>query len=456
SQIPGEHVAEVPSNHHRSYKRVLFPAIGALVTGLSVTLLVVLILLIRRKCKELEKIEGINPLKVLSSCVTKGQEGTSTIFGRFSYAEMRRATRNFSTTLGGNDNATIFKGQLSNGSVVAIKRIESSPKQDQLAFCKEMEFLGRLHHRHLVGLKGYCLTKFERFQVYEYMENGSLKDHLHSSGKLLLPWKNRIQIAIDVANALEYLHFYCDPPLYHGDIKPSNVLLDKNYLAKFSIACWVWLLKWWQYHRQFHPRDCQDPGNSWVRRPRLRGDPGADGQERRVQLRRAAAGARHREARGAGRPEPRGVVPRAHRHRLPPPRAGGPGGGGHVRPGRAAGDGGRDPLVHPQGRRGAAVDEAGPPDPLRAAGPAVRRVRARRGGRAGVLLRRAEREEGERVAAAAAGWRRRRDPVQRRAKVPAVVVQHVQVPLQPHRAAGGQLAGAPVASPRRPRRVLRL
>ena len=55
-----------------------------------------------------------------------------------------------------------------------------------------------------------------------------------ASGKLLLPWKNRIQIAIDVANALEYLHFYCDPPLYHGDIKPSNVLLDKNYLAKLA------------------------------------------------------------------------------------------------------------------------------------------------------------------------------------------------------------------------------
>ncbi|VAH32408.1 unnamed protein product [Triticum turgidum subsp. durum] len=226
SQIPGEHVAEVSSNHHHSYKRVIFPAVGALVTGLSVTLLVVLILLIRRKSKELEKIEGINPLKVLSSCVTKGQEGTSTIFGRFSYAEMRRATRNFSTTLGGNDNATIFKGQLSNGSVVAIKRIESSPKQDLLAFCKEMEFLGRLHHRHLVGLKGYCLTKFERFQKSILL--------FAASGKLLLPWKNRIQIAIDVANALEYLHFYCEPPLYHGDIKPSNVLLDKNYLAKLA------------------------------------------------------------------------------------------------------------------------------------------------------------------------------------------------------------------------------
>ncbi|CAM0904638.1 unnamed protein product [Alopecurus aequalis] len=234
AQIPGGNVTGVSSNHHHSYKRVLFPAIGALVTGLSVTLVVVLILLIRRKSKELEKIEGIKPVESWSSCVKKGEEGTSTIFGRFSYSEMRRATKNFGTRLGGNDNGTIFKGQLSNGSVVAIRRIETSPKVGQLEFCKEMELLGRLHHRHLVGLKGYCLTRIERFQVYEYMENGSLKDHLHSSGKRLLPWKNRIQIAIDVANALEYLHFYCDPPLYHGDIKPSNVLLDKNYLAKLA------------------------------------------------------------------------------------------------------------------------------------------------------------------------------------------------------------------------------
>nr|CAB3484521.1 unnamed protein product [Digitaria exilis] len=55
-----------------------------------------------------------------------------------------------------------------------------------------------------------------------------------SPSKHLLPWKNRIQVAIDVANALEYLHFYCDPPLYHGDVRPSNVFLDKNYLAKLA------------------------------------------------------------------------------------------------------------------------------------------------------------------------------------------------------------------------------
>ncbi|RLM65494.1 hypothetical protein C2845_PM16G07710 [Panicum miliaceum] len=153
------HVPVVPPKHHHSYKLVLFPAIGALVTGLAILLVIILILLIRRKNKELKKIEGNNPLDAWSfSAVKKRQEGNSTIFGRFSYREMKKATRNFSTVLGG----------------------ENAPS------------------------------------------------------KHLLPWKNRIQIAIDVANALEYLHFYCDPPLYHGDVEPSNVFLDKNYLAKLA------------------------------------------------------------------------------------------------------------------------------------------------------------------------------------------------------------------------------
>jgi len=88
--------------------------------------------------------------------------GNSAIFGRFSYREMKKATRNFSTVLGGGENSTVFRGQLADGSVVAIRRVDSSPKQSQQEFCKEMEFLGRLHHRHLVGLRGFCLTRFER------------------------------------------------------------------------------------------------------------------------------------------------------------------------------------------------------------------------------------------------------------------------------------------------------
>ncbi|RZR98098.1 hypothetical protein BHM03_00027405 [Ensete ventricosum] len=109
-------------------------------------------------------------------------------------------------------------------------------KQGEEEFCREIELLARLHHRHLVALKGFCAERNEsyRFLVYEYMENGSLKDHLHSSGRKRLSWRTRLQIAIDVANALEYLHFYCDPPLCHRDIKSSNILLDEKFVAKVS------------------------------------------------------------------------------------------------------------------------------------------------------------------------------------------------------------------------------
>ena len=71
---------------------------------------------------------------------------------------MKKATKNFSTVLGG-ETAMIFIDQLNDGSLVAIRRIAGFPKQSQHEFCKEMEFLGRLHHRHLVGLKGFCLTR---------------------------------------------------------------------------------------------------------------------------------------------------------------------------------------------------------------------------------------------------------------------------------------------------------
>ncbi|KAH7431528.1 hypothetical protein KP509_08G053800 [Ceratopteris richardii] len=108
-------------------------------------------------------------------------------------------------------------------------------KHSQREFCKEMEFLGRLHHRHLVRLHGFCIKGHERFLVYEYMENGSLREHLQGAEtKNPLTWQSRLQIAIDVASALEYLHCYCEPPLCHRDIKSSNILLDDKLTAKVA------------------------------------------------------------------------------------------------------------------------------------------------------------------------------------------------------------------------------
>ncbi|XWS68037.1 hypothetical protein CRYUN_Cryun04dG0055800 [Craigia yunnanensis] len=193
--------------------------------------------LIRRKSRELEDSERMdkNSSKLFPSWpMRKFQEGTSSMFRKYSYKETKKATDNFSTVIGRGGFGTVYKAQFSDGSVVAVKWMNKVSEQGEDEFCREIELLARLHHRHLVALRGFCIEKHERFLIYEHMSNGSLKDHFHSPGKTPLSWETRIQIAIDVANALEYLHFYCDPPLCHRDIKSSNILFDENFVAKVA------------------------------------------------------------------------------------------------------------------------------------------------------------------------------------------------------------------------------
>ncbi|XP_010263508.1 PREDICTED: probable receptor-like protein kinase At1g49730 isoform X1 [Nelumbo nucifera] len=225
-----------PKEHHHSYHFTVISGVGIAVTVVAVFLLVVLIFLIRKKSRELEDTENLEKTSWKSlppRPIRKCQEGPS-MFRKFSYKETKKATDNFNTIIGRGGFGTVYKAQFSDGCVVAVKRMNKVSEQGEDEFCREMELLGRLHHRHLVALRGFCVEKHERFLMYEYMENGSLKDHLHSPDKTPLSWSTRIQIAIDVANALEYLHFYCDPPLCHRDIKSSNILLDENFVAKVA------------------------------------------------------------------------------------------------------------------------------------------------------------------------------------------------------------------------------
>ncbi|CBI32392.3 unnamed protein product, partial [Vitis vinifera] len=225
-------------NHH-PYHLTLIPGVGIAVTAVAVIMLVVLIILIRKKNRELENFE--NTGKTSSKDfpppprpIRKLQEGSSSMFQKYSYKETKKATNNFNTIVGQGGFGTVYKAQFRDGSVAAVKRMNKVSEQGEDEFCQEIELLARLHHRHLVALRGFCIEKHNRFLMYEYMENGSLKDHLHSPGRTPLSWQTRIQIAIDVANALEYLHFYCDPPLCHRDIKSSNILLDENFVAKVA------------------------------------------------------------------------------------------------------------------------------------------------------------------------------------------------------------------------------
>ncbi|KAK6282574.1 hypothetical protein POUND7_016399 [Theobroma cacao] len=227
-----------PKQKHHNYHLTLIPGVGIAVTVAAVMMLIILVVLIRRKSRELEDSESMdkNSSKLFSSprSMRKFQEGPTSMFQKYSYKETKKATDNFNTIIGRGGFGTVYRAQFSDGSVVAVKRMNKVSEQGEDEFCREIELLARLHHRHLVSLRGFCSKKHERFLMYEYMSNGSLKDHLHSPGKTPLSWETRIQIAIDVANALEYLHCYCDPPLCHRDIKSSNILLDENFVAKVA------------------------------------------------------------------------------------------------------------------------------------------------------------------------------------------------------------------------------
>ncbi|KAK9266196.1 hypothetical protein L1049_012529 [Liquidambar formosana] len=235
---PSQLVLDMPlNNKHHPFHLTLIPVVGIAVTGVAVMMLLVLIFLIRRKNRELKDFEDTDKTSskaIPPRPIRKFQEGSSSMFRKFSYKETKKATDNFNTVIGRGGFGTVYKAQFSDGLVVAVKRMNKVSEQGDDEFCREIELLARLHHRHLVALRGFCIEKHERFLMYEYMENGSLKDHLHSPGRTPLSWRTRIQIAIDIANALEYLHFYCDPPLCHRDIKASNILLDENFVAKVA------------------------------------------------------------------------------------------------------------------------------------------------------------------------------------------------------------------------------
>ncbi|KAJ6936749.1 hypothetical protein NC652_011442 [Populus alba x Populus x berolinensis] len=191
------------ANHH-PYHLTLVPVIGIAVTAAALVMLIVLIFLIRRKNREIEESENIN--KTFSRAFppprsTRKFQGPASMLRKFSYKETMKATDNFNTIIGQGGFGTVYKAEFSDGLVAAVKQMNKVSEQVEQEFCREIELLARLHHRHLVALKGFCIKKNERFLMYEHMANGSLKDHLHSPGSPL-SWQVRIQIAIDVANAL--------------------------------------------------------------------------------------------------------------------------------------------------------------------------------------------------------------------------------------------------------------
>jgi hypothetical protein len=135
----------------------------------------------------------------------------------------------------------VYKGAMPNGDLVAVKRLPAMSRgsSHDHGFNAEIQTLGRIRHRHIVRLLGFCSNHETNLLVYEYMPNGSLGEVLHGKKGGHLHWDTRYKIAVESAKGLCYLHHDCSPLIVHRDVKSNNILLDSSFeahVADFGLA----------------------------------------------------------------------------------------------------------------------------------------------------------------------------------------------------------------------------
>ncbi|XP_058751217.1 L-type lectin-domain containing receptor kinase S.4-like [Vicia villosa] len=161
---------------------------------------------------------------------------------RYSYQELKKATKGFKEKglLGQGGFGRVYKGTLPKSKIqVAVKRVSHESKQGLREFVSEIASIGRLRHRNLVQLLGWCRRRGDLLLVYDFMANGSLDKYLFEDSEFVLSWEQRFKIIKGVASGLLYLHEGYEQVVIHRDVKASNVLLDfelNGRLGDFGLA----------------------------------------------------------------------------------------------------------------------------------------------------------------------------------------------------------------------------
>ncbi|XVE88781.1 hypothetical protein DITRI_Ditri19aG0096400 [Diplodiscus trichospermus] len=215
--------------HHEEKKNDVVPVVAAIVASVLILIFLstpIVFRIIRRRRRRRQ--QGL--------LIKSTKNGSFKSKNRpFTYSQIVRITDNFTTVLGEGGFGKVYLGTLDDNTPVAVKLLSPSSNQGYKEFRAEAQLLMIVHHRNLVSLIGYCDQSGNMALIYEYMANGNLRQHLLAeTNKNVLKWKERLQIAIDAAHGLEYLHNGCMPPIVHRDLKSANILLTESLQAKIA------------------------------------------------------------------------------------------------------------------------------------------------------------------------------------------------------------------------------
>ncbi|KZV53178.1 wall-associated receptor kinase-like 14-like [Dorcoceras hygrometricum] len=201
---------------------------GVIAGGSSVVILAFILVCIKKRSASLKSI--LTARRLISEAA-----GNSSV-PLYPYKEIERATNGFSERqqLGTGAYGTVYAGKLNNDEWVAIKKLRNRDHDSVEQVMNEIKLLSSVSHPNLVRLLGCCIENGEHILVYEFMRNGTLSEHLQRERGAVLPWTIRLTIAAETARAISYLHSAMNPPIYHRDIKSTNILLDSNFKSKVA------------------------------------------------------------------------------------------------------------------------------------------------------------------------------------------------------------------------------